>query len=34
MKGDCDEVEEKTRKKGTGGVGIGKVQGVGRARRA
>ena len=36
MKGDWDEVEEKTRKKGTGGggVGIGKVQGVGRARRA
>ena len=37
MKGDWDEVEEKTRKKGTGGggvVGIGKVQVVGRARRA
>ena len=36
MKGDWDEVEEKTRKKGTGGGGggIGKVQGVGRARRA
>ena len=33
MKGDWDEVEEKTRKKGTGGrVGIGKVQGVGRGR--
>ena len=35
MKGDWDEVEEKTRKKGMGGeVGIGMVQGVGRARRA
>ena len=37
MKGDWDEVEEKTRKKGTGGgggVGFAKVQGVGRARRA
>ena len=35
MKGDWDEVEEKTRKKGTGGgVGNGEVQGVGRARRA
>ena len=38
MKGDWDEVEEKTRKKGTRGgggvVGIGKVQVVGRARRA
>ena len=35
MKGDWDEVEEKTRKKGTGGggVGIAKVQGVGREQK-
>ena len=34
MKGDWDEVEEKTKKKGTGGgVGIGKVQAVGREQK-
>ena len=34
MKGDWDEVEEKTRKKGTGGrVGIGKVQGGGEGQK-